>query len=68
MSKAVLSRFTVVTINDYTENKIEYILIKKQNLDKKDIKYIAQFIKNINKEFNKEISIMKVIIILNIAS
>ena len=68
MSEAVLSRFTVVTNNDYTENEIEYILIKKQNLDKKDIKYIAQFIKNINKEFNKEISIMKVIIILNIAS
>ena len=63
LSEAVLSRFTVVTINDYTEKEIEYILNKKQILDKKDIKYIVQFIKNINKEFNKEISILKVITI-----
>ena len=65
-----MSRFTVVTVNDYTENEIEYILNKKnnQNFDEKDIKYIIQFIKNINKEFNKEISIMKIITILNIAS
>ena len=70
LSEAALSRFTVVTVNDYTENEIEYILNKKnnQNFDEKDIKYIIQFIKNINKEFNKEISIMKIITILNVAS
>ena len=70
LSEAALSRFTVVSVNDYTENEIEYILNKKnnQNFDEKDIKYIIQFIKNINKEFNKEISMMKIITILNIAS
>ena len=65
LSEAVLSRFTVISINEYSENEQKYVLkenfIKNKDVNDTHLQHIISFISRFNIKFHKQFSLMKII-------
>jgi hypothetical protein len=65
LSEAALSRFTIISINEYSENEQKYVLkenfIKNKDVNDIHLQYIISFISRFNTKFHKQFSLMQII-------